>query len=238
MVNETFVKKLNLASPEEILNKIITVGDVKAPVVGVVKDFHNFSMAQAISPILIGSRAPSYITCAVQLNPGNPAPALAQIQQTWERQYPDNFYEHRFMDEKLGEFMETETMLLRLVSTFTGIAIFIGCLGLYGLAAFMVTRKRKEIGIRKSLGANVPGILWLFGKEYARLIVIAFVLAAPIAWWVMEGWLADYVYRVSIRAGVFIISLAATIAVAVATVGVQSIKAALANPVKVLRNER
>lgn len=237
LVNETFVKKLNLASPEEILNKIITVSEVKAPVVGVVKDFHNFSMAQAISPILIGSRVQSYITCAVQLNPGNPAPVLAQIQQAWERQYPDNFYEHRFMDEKLGEFMETETMLLRLVSTFAGIAIFIGCLGLYGLAAFMVTRKRKEIGIRKSLGANVPGILWLFGKEYARLIVIAFVLAAPIAWWVMEGWLADYAYRVSIGAGVFIISLAATIAVAVATVGVQSVRAALANPVKALRNE-
>ncbi len=237
LVNETFVKKLNLASPDEILNKMVAMERVKAPVVGVLRDFHNWSLSEPISAIVIGSRAESYETCAVQFDPGNPAPVLAKIQEVWERNYPDHFYEHRFMDERMGDFMETESMILRLVRTFAGIAIFIGCLGLYGLAAFMVTRKRKEVGIRKTLGASVPGILWLFGKEYTRLIVIAFALAAPIAWWAMNAWLEDYAYRIPLGTGIFVVSLLATFAVAMLTVGVQSVKAALANPVKSLRSE-
>ncbi|GAB4498350.1 MAG: ABC transporter permease [Saprospiraceae bacterium] len=237
LVNETFVKKLNLSSPNDILNKIITLDSAKAPVVGVLRDFHNWSLEEPISPILIGARANSYETCAVQLDPGNPAPALAQIREVWERHYPDHFYEHRFMDERIADFLEAETMMLRLVRSFAGISIFIGCLGLYGLATFMVTRKRKEVGIRKTLGASVPGILWLFGKEYTRLILIAFALAAPVAWWAMNAWLEDYAYRISIGAGIFLISLLATFAVAAMTVGVQSVRAALANPVKSLRSE-
>jgi hypothetical protein len=237
LVNETFVKKLNLASPEDILNKNLSFDVVTAPVVGIVRDFHNWSLDEPISAIAFGSRAANYETCAVQLLPGNPAPALAQIREVWERHYPDHFYEHRFMDERMGEFLETETMILRLVRTFAGIAIFIGCLGLYGLAAFMVTRKRKEVGIRKTLGASISGILWLFGKEYIRLIVIAFALAVPVAWWVMNAWLQDYAYRISLGAGIFAVSLLTTFAVAVLTVGVQSVRAALANPARSLKSE-
>ena len=237
LVNETFVKKLNLASPEEILNKTIQVGEFKAPVVGVVRDFHNWSLEQEISAIAFSTYAQSYYTCAVQLSPGNPAPALAQIQKTWESLYPDHYYEQQFMDEQLGEFLETETMLLRLIRIFAGIAILIGCLGLYGLAAFMVAQKRKEVGIRKTLGASIAGILWLFGREYLRLIVIAFVVAAPLAWWAMNAWLEDYVYRISIGLSVFALSLLSTFAIAALTVGFQSVKAALANPVKSLRSE-
>jgi ABC-type lipoprotein release transport system permease subunit len=237
LVNETFVKKLNLASPNDILNKMITLEGAKSPVVGVLRDFHNWSLEEPISPILISSRAKGYETCAVQLDPGNPAPALAQIREVWERHYPDHFYEHRFMDERMADFLETESMLLRLVRSFAGIAIFIGCLGLYGLASFMVTRKRKEVGIRKTLGASIPGILWLFGKEYTRLILIAFALAAPIGWWAMNAWLEDYAYRISIGTGIFLISLLATFIIAVMTVGVQSVRAALANPVSSLRSE-
>lgn len=124
--------------------------------VGVLRDFHNWTLSEPISPIAINSYAEAYSTCAIRLQPGNPGPVLAQIQQVWETTYPDHFYEQQFMDERLSEFMETETIILRLVRTFAGIAIFIGCLGLYGLAAFMVARKRKEVGIRKTLGANVP----------------------------------------------------------------------------------
>ncbi len=237
LVNETFLKKLNLASPEEILNKKISLGSTTAPVVGVLRDFHNWSLQEPISALAIGSRADSYSTCAVQLQPGNPSAALTRIREVWERYYPDHYYEQRFMDERMESFLETETMILRLVRTFAGIAVFIGCLGLYGLAAFMVTRKRKEVGIRKTLGASVPGILWLFGREYSRLILIAFVLAAPLAWYVMNAWLQDYAYRVPVGAGIFFVSLLATFLVAMFTVGVQSVRAALANPVKSLRSE-
>ncbi len=237
IVNETFIKKLNLASPDEILNKTISVGGTKAPVVGVIRDYHNWSLSEPIAAIAIGCRASDYATCAVQISPGNPAPVLQQIQLVWENQFPNDFYEHQFMDERLGEFLETETMILRLVRTFTGIAIFIGCLGLYGLAAFMVARKRKEVGIRKTLGASIPEVLWLFGKEYTRLIVIAFALSAPLAWWVMDAWLADYTYRISVGGGIFAVALLATFVVAALTVGFQSIRAALANPVTSLRSE-
>jgi ABC-type lipoprotein release transport system permease subunit len=237
LVNETFVKKLNLASPEDILNKSISVDGKKAPVVGVLRDFHHWDLSEAISPITISTRSDGYETCALQLRPGNPEATLAQVREVWERQFPDHFYEHSFMDERLGDFFETETTILRLVRAFAGIAIFIGCLGLYGLAAFMVNRKRKEVGIRKSLGASVPGILWLFGREYAKLIAVAFVVAAPLAWWAMTGWLEDYTYRITPGAGIFVVSLLTTMLVAVLTVGVQSVRAALANPVKALRSE-
>jgi putative ABC transport system permease protein len=237
IVNETFVKKLNLSSPEEVLNKKVGIGSARGTIVGVIKDFHNWELAQEIAPIALNSYAEGYATCAIQLTPGNPTAALEQIRKIWERHYPDNFYSHTFMDERLAEFMEQETTLLRLINTFAGIAILIGCLGLYGLATFMATRKRKEIGIRKTLGASLPGILWLFGKEYTRLILIAFVVAAPLAWWAMNAWLQDYVYHISIGAGIFAFSLLATVLIAFLTVGFQGVKAALANPIKSLRSE-
>lgn len=239
VVNETFVKKLNLASPEDILNKMVKIGNLTkaVPVVGVVHDFHNWSLAEPIAPIAFTCHSPGYSTCAIRLDAGNPSPAITQIKKVWEQHFPDNYFEATFMDERMKDQLKTETMIMRLVSSFAGIAIFIGCLGLYGLAAFMVTQKRKEVGIRKTLGASISGILWLFGKEYTRLILIAFSLAAPLAWWIMNGWLKDYTYRISIGAGVFIGSLLATFGVAALTVGIQSIKAALANPVKSLRSE-
>jgi ABC-type antimicrobial peptide transport system permease subunit len=213
------------------------LGSLKGPVVGVVRDFHNWSIQEAIAPIAFSTYSEDYVTCAVQLQPGNPAPALAQIKAEWEKLYPDHYFSQQFMDERLAEFMKNELMLLRLVNTFTGIAIFIGCLGLYGLAAFMVTRKRKEVGIRKTLGASIFSVIWLFGKEYTRLISLAFIIAAPIAWWAMNNWLQDYAYRIHIGAGVFVLSLLVTLGIAVFTVGFQSVKAALVNPVKSLRSE-
>jgi putative ABC transport system permease protein len=237
LVNETFVKKLNLASPQDIINKIIHVNMSEGPIVGVVHDFLSWGISDPVSAIAISSDLSSYSTCAIQLSSGNPTAALTQIQKIWENEFPDNYYEHRFMEDKIASFLETETMILRLVRTFAGIAVFIGCLGLYGLASFMITRKRKEVGIRKALGASILGIVWLFGKEYTRLIAIAFVLSAPVAWFAMNSWLKDYVYRISIGWSVFVVSLLATFLIAALTVGIQSIKAALANPVSSLRSE-
>lgn len=236
LVNETFVKKLNLASPEEILNKQVVIGTEKAAVVGVIKDYHNWSLSEPIAAISMSTRVEGYATCAVQLVPGNPAPVMTQIREVWEAHFPNHYYEQAFMDERLGDFMATETMIMRLVRTFAGIAVFVGCLGLYGLSTFMVTRKRKEVGIRKTLGANVTGILWLFGREYIRLIMIAFVLATPVAWWAMNHWLNDFTYRFTLGAGVFLLSLGITLGLALLTVGTQSIKAALDNPVEALRS--
>ncbi len=125
----------------------------------------------------------------------------------------------------------------KLINFFAGIALFIGCMGLYGLVLFMAAQKTKEIGVRKVLGASVGSILWLFGKEFARLIAVAFVLAAPLAWYVMDGWLQDFEYKITLGPGIFLIAIVATVLVAALTVSFQSVKAALMNPVTSLRSE-
>jgi putative ABC transport system permease protein len=125
----------------------------------------------------------------------------------------------------------------RLINFFTGIALLIGCMGLYGLVLFMVTQRTKEVGVRKVLGASVGSILWLFSWEFIQLIGIAFVLAAPVAWWVMNDWLKNFEYKILISPFIFLLALLATVVVALVTVSFQSIKAALMNPVKSLRSE-
>lgn len=237
LVNEQVVKKLNLSGPEDLLGKNIIVDGSKGEVVGILRDFHNWSFQNAIAPIAISTRSNNYAMCAVKLEAGHPGAALAAMERIWSGLYPDHYYEHHFMDEQMAEFLETETILLRLIRSFAGIAVFIGCLGLYGLAAFMAARKTKEVGIRKTLGASIGSIFWIFGKEYARLLVIAFAVSAPLAWYVMHQWLQDYVYRINISVGIFLLTLGMTAFIAGITVAVQTARAALANPVRSLRSE-
>jgi len=237
VVNESVVRKLGLSSPQAIINKEIRVDGRRARVVGVVKDFYNYSFREDIAAIAIYSSYYNYENCAIAINLANVKPIMATIEKIWNQTYPDYIYKSEFLDERIANFYELDNTMLSLVEVFAGIAIFIGCLGLYGLVSFMAVSKTKEIGVRKVLGASVQNIIWMFGKEFLGLLLVAFLIAAPLAWWAMHAYLQDFKYRIPLGADIFIIAIACTILIAAATVSYRSIRAALANPVKSLRSE-
>jgi len=203
----------------------------------VVKDFHDQSFHSDINPVCITSYSENYGNYAVKINVKNIRSVLPALEKKWTSLNPGKIYEHQFLDERIAEFYETEETMLKLIRTFSLIAIIIGCLGLYGLVSFMSAQRTKEIGIRKVLGSSVAGILWIFGKEFSILILAAFVVAAPLSWYFMNNWLQDFAYKITIGWFVFVLAALVTIAIALLTIGVQSIRAALANPVKSLRTE-
>ncbi|MBE7172384.1 MAG: ABC transporter permease [Williamsia sp.] len=237
IVNEVVVNKLGLRSPQEIINKTIAVNGQAAPVVGVVKDFFDKSFRSDIGPVVLLPALNRVEHCAVKINMQQVKPAMAAVEKIWNSIYPEYVYNQEFLDAKLAKYYELDDTILTLVELFAGIAIFIGCLGLYGLISFMAAQKTKEIGVRKVLGAGVASVLWLFGKEFSRLVIIAFVIAAPIAWWLMSKYLQDFKYRINIGAPVFLLAVGSTLLIAFATVSYRSLKAAVANPVKSLRAE-
>jgi putative ABC transport system permease protein len=162
--------------------------------------------------------------------------SLKGIEKVWKEVYPDYAFEYQFMDERTAEFYKQESQLSKIYECFAVIAILLSCLGLYGLASFMAVQRIKEVGIRKVLGSSVSGIVYLFSKEFVILIGIGFAIASPITWYLMNKWLQDYTYRISIHWSIFLLSAVIAIAIALSTVSFQLIKAALVNPVKSLRS--
>jgi putative ABC transport system permease protein len=239
LINETALIRFGVSVPEDAIGKKIRIGlnNRKGTVVGVVKDFHNNSFHETIDPICITSSNDWYSDCAVSINPQNLNSTVDEISKVWNGTFPDNIYTYTFLDEQIARFYEMDNVILWIIQVAAGIAIIIGCLGLYGLVSFMAAQKTKEIGVRKVLGASVQDVLYLFGREFSRLLIIAFLIAAPVAWWVMSSWLSTFVYRTKIGADIFIAAIATTFMVALITVGYHSLKAAWANPVDSLRND-
>jgi putative ABC transport system permease protein len=237
LVNETFVKKLGIKNPADILGKTIDLRNKKLAIVGVIKDFHMRGLSQAIDPLVMSSDMKNVYFANVKLRPGSFQEPLKAINKAYDQVYPDSFFESHFVDKQVENNYNNEVTMGKLVNFFALVAILIGCLGLFGLVSFMANQKTKEIGIRKVLGASVGNILGLFGKEFGILILIAFVIAAPIAWWAMSKWLQDYEYRTDIGWSIFAISILSSVIIASLTVGYRSINAALANPVKSLKTE-
>lgn len=239
LVNEQMVSKLGLNSPDEVIGKKMEFdgGSKIATIVGVVRDFHDQSFHENINAVCLTTLSDMYSGYAVKINPQQINAVLKQVESAWNTMYPLKMYEHHFLDTRIAEFYETEAVMLKLIRVFSCIAIFIGCLGLYGLVAFMVSQKTKEIGIRKVLGSSVPEILWIFGKEFTVLIAVAFLIAAPLGWWLMNSWLQDFKFHIQIGPWVFVLAALLIGIITAITVGWQSMKAAGMNPVKSLRSE-
>ena len=237
LVNEKLVKQLGFASLSEILGKNVNLWGQNRIVVGVLKNFHLEGMRALIQPAAIVNLPSIFTMAAIKINPRQTTSSLRDIEAVWNSHFADQVFNAKFLDERLNEFYVTEHILLALVKVFSGIAVFIGCLGIYGLIMFLSETKAREIGVRKVLGANVKQLLWILGKEFALLLVIGFVLAAPIGGFLMENWLRGYAYKVNISWWVFALTLSLVCVITLITISFQSLRAVSVNPVKSLRND-
>jgi putative ABC transport system permease protein len=239
LINESLLKKLGFKKPSEVINKRVELWDgyLKGPVVGVIKDYHDRTFKSEDAPLLLTTFKKGYSLANIQMKPGTFKQDIAAIEKLWNQVYPDYAFEYKFLDAQLADFYKQENQLAQLYKIFAAIAIFLSCLGLYGLASFMAIQRIKEVGIRKVLGATATNIVYLFSKEFVLLIAIAFVIAAPIAGYFMHQWLQDYTYRISVSWWIFLAGGLSSIAIALTTVSFKAINAALANPVKNLRTE-
>lgn len=242
VVNEILVKMLNL-KPEEAIGKSIIINEGEAPIVGVVKDFHNNALQEEITSCLLFYWGTGFLDeASVQLYSGagkslDLHKTLDFIEKAWKEFFPTGIYKYEFLDDYLARNYLIESLIYGAFKMFSAIAIFIGCLGLYGLVSFMAETRIKEIGIRKVLGASVSSIVSLLSKDFFKLVLVALVIASPIAWYLMQQWLQGFAYRIEITWWIFALSGGLALLIALLTVSYQSIKAAMANPINSLRNE-
>ncbi|MEL6942519.1 MAG: ABC transporter permease, partial [Bacteroidota bacterium] len=232
--NETAIKTLKIDNP---VGKKIQAHGSAATIIGIIKDYHFTSPKEAIQPLRIMYTDGWSNTLVTKVHTQNLSQTLATAEQKFKAIYPDLPFQYSFLDDTYQKLHESETKLSFLFRVFAGILLFISCLGLFGLATFAVERRTKEIGIRKVLGASVSRIIQLLSKDFIQLIGIALLISAPIAWYLVQNWLENYATRVSLSWQYFVVVGMIVIGVALLTVSVQSVKAALTNPVESLRSE-
>ena len=237
VINQTLVSQLGLKSPQEAIGKDLQLGGGWKKICGVVKDFRQNSLRDATKPLLIANDKKVYSLTALKLKGSNLAAIREQVQKIWDKYFPEYANQTYFADEKIESFYEQEHQLALLYKIFAGIAVFISCLGLYGLVSFMAVQRKKEVGIRKVLGASISQIIYLFSREFTVLILIAFAIAAPVAWYMMSNWLQRFDYRIPMRPMLFILAIVISVTIAWLTVGYKSFRAALANPARSLKSE-
>ncbi|MGB3780758.1 MAG: ABC transporter permease [Tunicatimonas sp.] len=238
LINERAVKIFGYGTPEEAVGQVLMDGDRRANIVGVVQDFNNTSLQEELHPNLLYYGDWVNIA-AIQLTERQSIHQLSFVQSAWEDTYPDYFYQALTMEEyfESGAMYILEDIMFQAFRIFGFLAIMIGCLGLYGLVSYLALQRQKEIGVRKVLGATVPQIVYLFSKEFTLLVLLAFVIAAPLGYFAMQAWLETFVYRIPLSITYFALALLASVGIAWVTVGYKSIRAALSNPVDALRSE-
>ena len=237
IVNETFAKEVGYANRHrDLLGKYAKIWGREAPIVGIVKDFNTTSLHEKVPPVIMMLQN-RYWLAGIKIDLKNTKSALGAIEKAWLSVFTEFVFDYSFLDKNIEKFYEEEQKTANLINTFAIIAIIIGCMGLFGLVSYMAAQRTKEIGIRKVLGANFSSILTLLSKEFGLLIFIAFILAAPIAYYFMNSWLEDFAYRIEIGVSMFFLALATSFLISLVTVGYKSVRAALSNPVEALRYE-
>ena len=235
VLNETAVREFNIRKPV-VGQRFVSQGDTGV-IIGVVKDFYYKSFHEKIGPVVIRNVNDGNSTFLVKSAPGKIIEAQKAAKDVWSKFFPSDPFVYKFLDEEFEKLYRADHKAALLVWFFSGLAIFLSCLGLFALAAFTAERRTKEIGVRKVLGASVAGIVSLLSKEFIMLVIISLIIATPVAWWALTKWLQAFAYRIDISVIFFIAAGIITFIIALATVSVHAIKAAISNPIKSLRTE-
>ncbi len=239
VVNEVQATKLGYASAKEIVGQKIHIGlnSIVGEVIGVVNDFNVASLHDEMEGVIMMNFPHFFAQAGVKMKPTELSKSLAFVEKTWSKHYPDYLFDYSFLDNELAEMYDAEERIFFLFRIFSGLAILIACLGLWGLAAFTIKKQTKEIGIRKILGASTWSLLGALNFQFAKLVIAAFIIAIPVAYYALKQWLANFAYAIDINIGAFLLAGFAAIIIASLTISFHTVRAALANPVKALRNE-
>lgn len=237
LVNEEFIKVAGLSESTSVVGTEVAMGDKRLPIIGVVKNFNTQSLSEAIEPVMMMSNINDYHSLSVRINSQDPQVTVKNIQRVWEATYPEYIFQYTYLDDQLKSLYRGETRITSMLKVFASIAVFIGCLGLLGLITFVANRRTKEIGVRKLLGASVQQIILLFTSELGKLLIIAFVLAAPLAGFFMNLLLEEFAYRIALGPTIFLTAFGVTFLIAFTTISFRAFKSAAANPVDSLRTE-
>ncbi|HXR85058.1 MAG TPA: ABC transporter permease [Hanamia sp.] len=237
LLNQSAVRLLGFKSDNDAIGKSVMFFKTKFDIVGVINDFHQKSLHSIVEPMVLLPTYGSSNPISVKVNMQNLAATITAIKNKYASFFPGNLFDYYFLDEKFNEQYANDRLFGKVFGIFSAFAIFIACLGLLGLSLFATSQRTKEIGVRKVLGASVSNIVILLSKDFIKLVFIAFLIASPVAWYIMNHWLSDFAYRINISAWIFIAAGLLALVIALGTISFQAIKAAMANPVKSLRSE-
>jgi putative ABC transport system permease protein len=237
LLNEAAVKLFGYSSPQQAIGRRFKQWGREGKIVGVMKDFHFRSLQEVIKPLSMRIEMKNISLISVKMSTQNTAATLAAIENKWNMLIPNRPFSYYFLDEFFDRQYRAEQRFGKLFLNFAVLAIFISCLGLLGLASYSTLQRTREIGIRKVLGATVPGIVNMLSRDFIILVIISFFIASPLAYWFMHSWLKDFAYRIDISWWIFAIAGILASVIALGTISFQAIRAALSNPVKSLRSE-
>jgi hypothetical protein len=235
VLNETAVKICNLKAP--VVGQRFDGNGIKGQIIGVVKDFHLRNMHEKIPPVVINGDPEWRSTLYVKTSGAKTSQVISLAGSLWQDNVPDRIFEYQFLDDEFEKLYEKDQRTALMFNIFSVVAILISCMGLFALAAFTAERRTKEIGVRKVLGASISGIIGLLSKDFVVIVGIGIEIASPLAWYVMQQWLQNFAYRIDIQWWFFVVAGLIAMSIALITVSIQAIRAALVNPVKSLKSE-